>query len=66
MPHLAPEKRARICVLLDEGYSTRTIATWEGVSHVTAWKISKHKDNNRGYKDLPRPGHPRLFTEHAE
>ena len=66
MPRLSPEKRARICTLLDEGYSTRSIAAREGVSNVTAWKTGKHRDKDRGYKDLPRPGRPRLFTRRAE
>src|SRR4051812_25115509 len=66
MPCLSPEKRARICTLLDEGYSTRSIAAHEGVSNVTVWKMGKYKDDDHGYKDLPHPGHPRLFTERAE
>jgi transposase len=66
MPHLSPEKQARICTLLDEGYSTRSITAQEGVSNVTAWKTSKHRDKDRGYKDLPRSGRSGLFTKCAE
>ena len=56
MARLCPEKRARICTLLREGYSTLSIASCEGVSNVTVWKTGKHKDDDRGYKDLPHPG----------
>ena len=66
MPHLSPEKRARICALLDEGYSTRSIAARERVSNVTVWKTGKHREECHDYKDSPYSGRPRLFTEHAE
>ena len=66
MARLCPEKQARICTLLHEGYSTQSIASCEGVSNVTVWNTSKHKDDDRGYKVLSCPGHPHLLTEHTE
>jgi len=66
MPYLSPEKRARICALLDMGFSTRSIATRERVSNVTVWKTGKRRHEGHDYKDSPYSGRPRLFTERAE
>lgn len=66
MPRLSPEKRVRICTLLDEGYSTRSIAIRERVSNGTVWKTGKRRAEGHGYKDLPRSGRPRLFSERTE
>jgi transposase len=66
MPHLSPEKRARIATLLEEGYSTRQIADREGLSHTAVWKIGKRAEKYHTYRDLPRSGRPRRFTEREE
>ena len=46
--------------------STRKIANREKLSNVGVWKIGKRRDIYHTYKDLPRSGRPRLFTEREE
>ncbi|CAG8678698.1 9705_t:CDS:1, partial [Racocetra persica] len=59
-------KRTSISTLLEESYSSRTIAFHEKVSYSTVLRI-KHLKEQTGCLDvLPRPGHPRILTEHHE
>jgi transposase len=66
MPSIAPEKRARIIALLEEGRSTRSIAFSEGVSQATVWRLCKRKEETSPLKDRPRSGRPRLLGERHE
>lgn len=66
MPSLAPEKRARILVLLEEKYSAREIARREGVSHSTVTDIRKRWQQTQSYQDAHRTGRPRAISERGE
>src|SRR5215470_1004352 len=59
-------KKACIATLLSLGHSTRDIARREGVSWSTASRLRHSDAVDRGYQDLPRSGHPRLFTDRHE
>src|SRR5437763_1471221 len=63
MPKVSPLKKACITTLLSVGYSTRDIARREGVSNATVSRLRHSDAADRGYRDLPRSGHPRLFTD---
>jgi transposase len=66
MSRLSIEQRARIISCLSSGESTRSIADAEGVSQSAVAKISKRKHLMVNFKDLPRSGRPRIFSERGE
>ncbi|CAG8824731.1 3157_t:CDS:1, partial [Cetraspora pellucida] len=59
-------KRNRISTLLEEGYSSRTIAFREKVSHSTVLRIKNLKKQTGCLDVLPRPGRPRILTTRHE
>ena len=66
MSKVSLSKKARIHALLSTGLSTRKVAHNEGVSQSTATRLYNLQDTSRNYRDLPRSGRPRLFTERDE
>ena len=66
MPSLAPEKRARILVLLEEKYSAREIARREGVSPSTVTNIRKRWQQTQSCQEARRTGRPRAVSERGE
>jgi transposase len=66
MPKVSPLKKARIAALLSTGHSTRDIARREGVSNATVSRLRHSDAVDRSYRDLPRSGCPRLFTNRHE
>lgn len=63
---LTIEQRARIILLLEEGYSTRSIAERESVSQTAVVKTGKRKRETGNLKDRPREGRPVKFTKREE
>lgn len=66
MVYLSPEKRARLCALLEEGYPSRFIASKENVSQSTVIRTKQRKDISGTFKNKPKPGRPRLLTGRNE
>ena len=67
MLSLAPEKRARILLLLlEEKYPAREIARREGVHPSTVLRIHKRWQQTQSYQDARRMGRPRAVSEHGE
>ncbi|CAG8838109.1 30796_t:CDS:1, partial [Racocetra persica] len=59
-------KRNRISTLLEEVYSSCTIAFHEKVSHSTVLRIKNLKKQTGCLDVLPRPGCPRILTTRHE
>ncbi|GBC05935.1 hypothetical protein RclHR1_06510002 [Rhizophagus clarus] len=66
MTHISLEKRTRICTLINEGYSSHYIASKENVDQSSVIRIKQKVEATGSVKDLPKTGHPRIFTSHDE
>jgi transposase len=63
---LSLEKRSRISVLIEEGYSSRQIAFREKVAHSTIIRINQKLKSTGSLQNRPKTGRPRLFTKRFE
>ncbi|KAL1914775.1 uncharacterized protein VTP21DRAFT_8033 [Calcarisporiella thermophila] len=66
MPRTTPVKRARISVLLEEGYSTREIAAHEGTSRTTVSNIRQDEENDPTNSSRENMGRPRKLSRRDE
>jgi transposase len=66
MPQLSTEKRARIFTFLEEGYSSRFIATKENVHRSTVLRIHQRKEETGSFENKPKSGRPRVLSVHTE
>lgn len=60
IPHY---QRERIITLLQEGYSSRSVAFRENVSHSSVIRIKQRKEKTGSLDVIPKPGRPRILTE---
>ena len=60
IPHY---QRECIITLLQEGYSSRSVAFRENVSHSSVIRIKQRKEKTGSLDVIPKPGHPRILTE---
>jgi len=63
---LSLEKRARISVLLEEGYTSRQIALREKVAHSTVIRINHKLKSTNSLLNKPKSGRPRIFNKRFE
>jgi transposase len=63
---LSLEKRTRISVLLEEGYTSRQIAFREKVAHSTVIRINQKLKLTGNLQNRPKTGRPRLFNKRYE
>ena len=66
MGRLSAGKRTRICTLLQEGYSSRDVASRENVSQSAVVRLNAKAKATGSVKDLPGRGHKRIFTGRNE
>jgi transposase len=66
MARLSIGKRNRIYSLIQEGLTSRYIASYENVAQSTVVRIKQKMKNTSSLKDLPKSGRPRVFTERDE
>jgi transposase len=66
MPRTDAAKRARVCCLVEEGYSIYEIAEREDIHPSTVSRISKRYAGSNDYTDKPRSGRPRAFDKREE
>lgn len=66
MARLSLGKRTRICTLINEGYSSRYIASKENVNQSSVIRMKKKVEETGSVKDLPKTGRPRIFTGRNE
>ncbi|CAI2198990.1 12327_t:CDS:1, partial [Funneliformis geosporum] len=60
IPHY---QRERIITLLQEGYSSRSVAFRENISHSSVIRIKQRKEKTGSLDVIPKPGCPRILTE---
>src|SRR3954468_319688 len=60
------KKHARICLLSEQGYSTREIGLMEGVGNKTVSRIIKKKKESGSLNNKPKIGRPRLLQKSDE
>jgi transposase len=65
-PQISLEKHARICLLGEQGYSTREIGLKEGVGNSTVSRIIKKKKETGDLNNKPKSGQPRLLHKPDE
>ncbi|CAI2166164.1 3823_t:CDS:2 [Funneliformis geosporum] len=56
-------QRKRIITFLQEGYSSRSVAFHENVSHFSVIRIKQKKEKTGSLDVIPKSGYPRIFTE---
>jgi transposase len=66
MPRTTPEQRAKICALIEEGYSTRQLAFKEGIHYSTIARIYQRYKETFCYSNKPVLGRPRLLKPKKE
>ena len=66
MARLSIGKRNRIYSLIQEGLSSRDVASCEDVAQSTVIRIKQKMKSTGFLKDLPKSGRPRTFTERDE
>ena len=66
MPRLSIEQRAQVITLIEEGYSTRYIASKIGIHQSTVVRTYQHMQKTGTIKDQPKSGRPRIFSVHTE
>jgi transposase len=66
MDHLSPEQRVRICTLIEEGHSFRSVARMEEIHHTTVSRIFHSYSETGSYQCKSRSGRPRLFCSRGE
>src|SRR5438128_1812117 len=60
------EQRVRIYTLLQNGYTSREVASREKVNHATVLRIRRKKEETDSFDVAPRSGRPRILTERHE
>jgi transposase len=65
-PQISLEKRARICLLGEQGYSTREIGLMENVSNATVSRIIKKKNETGELNNKQKSGQSRLLQKSDE
>ena len=65
-PHISFEKRARICLLIEQGSSTRQVAELEGISHSSVARIIRRRRETGSLNNKPKSGRPRILQRHDE
>ena len=66
MAYTTPEKRARICTLIKEGYSMRLVAKREDVHYSTVSRIYKSYLKTGSYQNKPKTGRSKTFSSRGE
>ena len=65
-PHLTIEKQSRICLLSEQGYSTRQIGSIEGVGNKTVARIVAKKKETGSLENKAKSGRPRILQKPDE
>ena len=65
-PQISLEKRARICLLSEQGYSTREIGLMENVGNATVSRIIKKKNETGELNNKQKSGRPQLLQKPDE
>ena len=66
MPRTSIQKKARVCLLLEQGHSIHSIASMEGIHHSTVSRIGKAYQERGHHEDLLRSGRPIIFGPRDE
>ena len=64
--YLTPEKRSRIFTLVESGLSLREVASREGVSHSTVFRVQQGYLQMKSFKDKQKLGRPKILTRREE
>ena len=65
-PHISLEKHARICLLIEQGYSTRSVGEMENVSHSSVAQIIQKRKETGSLNNKPKSGRPRILQGRDE
>ena len=59
--HISIKQRARICLLIEQGYSTRKVGEIEHVGHLSVARIIKKRRETGSLNNKTKSGHLRIF-----